>query len=459
MEIGSGEFTVIVGRSGSGKTTLLNLAAGLTRPTSGRVTLDGVDLWNLNDQQQSHLRNRKIGFVFQFPSLLPTLTVHENVILPTIFGADGHGPDVRERAEALLRRVGLSDKLTAYPRQLSAGQQQRVVIARSLINQPQVLLADEPTSNLDEKTEMEIMDLFRDLHASLGLTIRACHAHAPARLVGDANDRDGRRPDRGSVRGSPLANDLFQGGDTSSLPRLTQQVDMCLRAFRATMVLVVAASMLCGFAAHAASPSTGGAGAPAPTVVIIYNQPPRSGGGLIQSSLRDPDGSATDQYAWDGFTLGWTQTITEVQWRGGYHPALLGSGGPVFDFTVDIYASIPGGSQPDIAHPPLVHYQVGGNASEAASEVLGGVQTYDYRFVLPAPFQAAAATKYWVQIEAFQSGAPDWGLSASMSGDGYYFRHLAEEGTYQLVPGDASFTLLGPGTAAYRVYLPEVVRG
>ena len=171
VEIGSGEFTVIVGRSGSGKTTLLNLAAGLTRPTSGRVALDGVDLWNLNDQQQSHLRNRKLGFVFQFPSLLPTLTVHENVILPTIFGSDGHAPDVRERAEALLLRVGLSDKLTVYPRQLSAGQQQRVVIARSLINQPQVLLADEPTSNLDEKTELEIVDLFRDLHASLGLTI------------------------------------------------------------------------------------------------------------------------------------------------------------------------------------------------------------------------------------------------------------------------------------------------
>ena len=90
LEIGSGEFAVIVGRSGSGKTTLLNLAAGLTRPTSGRVTLDGVDLWNLTDQQQSHLRNRKIGFVFQFPSLLPTLTVHENVILPTIFGSNGH---------------------------------------------------------------------------------------------------------------------------------------------------------------------------------------------------------------------------------------------------------------------------------------------------------------------------------------------------------------------------------
>jgi ABC-type lipoprotein export system ATPase subunit len=171
VEIGAGEFAVIVGRSGSGKTTLLNLAAGLTRPTSGRVNLEGTDLWNLSDQQQSAIRNRKFGFVFQFPSLLPTLTVFENVILPTTFGSDGHGPDVRERAEAMLIKVGLSDKLAAFPRQLSAGQQQRVVIARSLINQPQVLLADEPTSNLDEKTELEIMSIFRALHATLGLTI------------------------------------------------------------------------------------------------------------------------------------------------------------------------------------------------------------------------------------------------------------------------------------------------
>jgi ABC-type lipoprotein export system ATPase subunit len=182
LEIGRGEFAAIVGRSGSGKTTLLNLAAGLTRPTTGRVTLGGVDLWTLNDPQQSHARNRTVGFVFQFPSLLPALTVHENVILPTLFGANGNGAarghtagrgadSAPERAAALLERVGLADKLAAYPRQLSAGQQQRVVIARSLINQPQVLMADEPTSNLDETTEHEIMDLFRDLHASLGLTI------------------------------------------------------------------------------------------------------------------------------------------------------------------------------------------------------------------------------------------------------------------------------------------------
>ena len=171
LDINPGEFTIVVGRSGSGKTTLLNLAGSLTRPTSGRVALDGVHLQNLSDQQRSYMRNRKIGFVFQFPSLMPTLTVLENVILPTGFTSDGHGSENHERAEALLRRVSLSDKLDAYPRQLSAGQQQRVVIARSLINQPRILLADEPTSNLDERTEAEIMELFCDLHASLGLTI------------------------------------------------------------------------------------------------------------------------------------------------------------------------------------------------------------------------------------------------------------------------------------------------
>jgi putative ABC transport system ATP-binding protein/lipoprotein-releasing system ATP-binding protein len=171
LEIGQGEFVLIVGRSGSGKTTLLNLAAGLTRPSSGKVLVDGVDLWGLTDQQQSFLRSQRIGFVFQFPSLLPSLTVHENVILPTVFGSQQDPAQVGERAAQLLRQVGLEEKLSAYPRQLSAGQQQRVVIARAWMNQPQVLLADEPTSNLDEKTELEIMELFHDLHASMALTI------------------------------------------------------------------------------------------------------------------------------------------------------------------------------------------------------------------------------------------------------------------------------------------------
>jgi len=171
LEINQGEFVIIVGRSGSGKTTLLNLAAGLTHPTTGQVFLDGVDLWNLSDKEQSGLRNKKIGFVFQFPSLLPTLTVLENVVLPTIFGSNRPDFEAAKRAEEMLINVGLADKVNVYPRQLSAGQQQRVVIARSLMNEPEVLLADEPTSNLDEKTEMEIMDLFRDLHERMGLTI------------------------------------------------------------------------------------------------------------------------------------------------------------------------------------------------------------------------------------------------------------------------------------------------
>jgi ABC-type lipoprotein export system ATPase subunit len=171
LEVSQGEFLIIVGRSGSGKTTLLNLSAGLTRPSSGNIRLDGVDLWSLSDQQQSLLRSKKIGFIFQFPSLLPTLTVYENVILPTMFASTSPSLEKDGLAGRLLQKVGLEDKLVAYPRQLSAGQQQRVVIARALMNHPIVLLADEPTSNLDEKTELEIMDLFRDLHASMGLTI------------------------------------------------------------------------------------------------------------------------------------------------------------------------------------------------------------------------------------------------------------------------------------------------
>jgi len=171
LEVAPGEFVIITGRSGSGKTTLLNLAAGLVKPTSGEVRLGDVNLWSLSDREQSLLRNQKIGFVFQFPSLLPALTVSENVALPTTFGTNHVGANPHARAAQLLEMVGLSDKLSVYPRQLSAGQQQRVVIARALIRQPQVLLADEPTSNLDEQTEREIMDLFRDIHARTGVTI------------------------------------------------------------------------------------------------------------------------------------------------------------------------------------------------------------------------------------------------------------------------------------------------
>jgi ABC-type lipoprotein export system ATPase subunit len=171
LKVNQGEFVVITGRSGSGKTTLLNLISGLTRPTSGKVLLEQTELWRLPDAQQSRLRNQKIGFVFQFPSLMPALTALENVMLPTIAEPGDPQAVIRERAVNLLRQVGLGQKLDAYPRQLSAGEQQRVVIARSLINHPELLLADEPTSNLDEQTEQEIMTLFQRLHQDRPVTI------------------------------------------------------------------------------------------------------------------------------------------------------------------------------------------------------------------------------------------------------------------------------------------------
>ena len=171
LEIAPQDFVVITGRSGSGKTTLLNLIAGLAEPTKGQVFIDGVDLWELSDAQRSALRNHKMGFVFQFPSLIQSLNSVENVVLPTIFDQKKATKADVDRAIHLLELVGLSDKAAAYPRQLSAGQQQRVVIARALINDPELLLADEPTSNLDEQTAKEIMGIFHDIHMKNGITI------------------------------------------------------------------------------------------------------------------------------------------------------------------------------------------------------------------------------------------------------------------------------------------------
>ena len=171
LEIQDGEFVIITGRSGSGKTTLLNLIAGLTPPTSGKVVLDGIDLWSIPDHKQSLMRNQKIGFIFQFPSLLPSLTAIENVALPTIFNPNGGHSGFAERGHELMAAMGLVDKINALPRQLSAGQQQRVVVARALFNQPEYLLADEPTSDLDEQTETEIMNLFQEIHRQRAITI------------------------------------------------------------------------------------------------------------------------------------------------------------------------------------------------------------------------------------------------------------------------------------------------
>ncbi len=169
LKVDKGELIVIIGRSGSGKTTLLNLAAGMVRPTTGQVTVEQTDLAELTDKEISLLRSRKIGFVFQFPSLIPALNIKENVSLPAIFADHSSDRVAGERAVKLLDMLGLSSKKDVYPKQLSAGEQKRVVIARSLINEPGLVLADEPTSDLDGRTEHEVMDILMEMN-SRGVT-------------------------------------------------------------------------------------------------------------------------------------------------------------------------------------------------------------------------------------------------------------------------------------------------
>jgi ABC-type lipoprotein export system ATPase subunit len=162
LTIAPGDFLSIVGHSGSGKTTLLSLLGGLTRPTSGTVEVDGVDLWSISDDELARLRNRRVSFIYQFASLIPTLTALENVMLPAVFASPSR--DVRDKAIELLSAVGLGEKIRAYPAWLSGGQQRRVAIARSFINDPSVVLADEPTGDLDQETEGEMLDLFTEFN-------------------------------------------------------------------------------------------------------------------------------------------------------------------------------------------------------------------------------------------------------------------------------------------------------
>jgi len=169
FEVDKGEFISIVGHSGSGKTTLLSLIGGLTRPTSGKVFINDVDIWALGDNLMSEFRNRNIGFMFQFSSLIPTLNVLDNVLLPVSFGGKAT-KEVKKRAEEYLDLVGLSGRTRSYPSQLSGGQQRRVAIARALINEPEIILADEPTGDLDIQTEGEILRLFQRINAEKEIT-------------------------------------------------------------------------------------------------------------------------------------------------------------------------------------------------------------------------------------------------------------------------------------------------
>jgi putative ABC transport system ATP-binding protein len=162
------QVLAITGPSGSGKSTLLGLTAGLDSPSGGQITIDGADITSLGEDALARLRGRRIGFVFQFFHLLPSVTALENVLIPMeIAGASG----ARARAEALLAEVGLSDRSHHYPSQLSGGEQQRVAIARALANDPPLLLADEPTGNLDSTTGRQVIDLLLQINKSRGTTL------------------------------------------------------------------------------------------------------------------------------------------------------------------------------------------------------------------------------------------------------------------------------------------------
>jgi len=191
ITIPKGQFVAVVGPSGSGKSTLLGLIAGLDAPSTGQVIIDGTEITSLDEDSLARLRGEKIGFVFQFFHLIPSLTAYENVAVPMeIAGAR----DARRRTAALLDEVGLSGRLHHYPSQLSGGEQQRVALARALANDPPIVLADEPTGNLDSSNGRHIMDLLRSIHDRRGSTIVLVTHDAELAAMADARLalRDGR---------------------------------------------------------------------------------------------------------------------------------------------------------------------------------------------------------------------------------------------------------------------------
>lgn len=176
LDVPRGQYLAIMGPSGSGKSTLMNIIGALDRPTAGKYILDGDDVAKMSDEDLSKVRGKRLGFVFQAFNLIPQLTVLDNVVVPLFYQGMPAG-ERRERAEAVLKKVELGDRLTHRPSQLSGGQMQRVAIARALVNEPSLLLADEPTGNLDTKTGDAILALFDELHEQ-GLTI-AMVTHDP----------------------------------------------------------------------------------------------------------------------------------------------------------------------------------------------------------------------------------------------------------------------------------------
>jgi ABC-type lipoprotein export system ATPase subunit len=171
LTIERGEFAAVIGRSGSGKSSLLAMVGGLSRPTRGTVSVESIDIWALSDDQLAQFRNSHMGFVFQFASLLPTLRIIDNIALPALLGRTRGAADAYKAAAELLNQFGIGGYADAFPAEVSAGEQRRAVIARALINNPVILLADEPTSDLDEETEREIMDHLRTANRANAMTM------------------------------------------------------------------------------------------------------------------------------------------------------------------------------------------------------------------------------------------------------------------------------------------------
>ncbi len=170
LKVEKGEVLAVLGPSGAGKSTLLHLLGGLDSPTAGEILIDGIDIYSLGDAERARMRNRKIGFVFQFYHLLPEFDALENVLLPLLIKGE-NGKDRRDRGVELLRSVGLDGRMNHKPSHLSGGEQQRVAIARALVNEPELLLCDEPTGNLDSETGKNIIDLLWELNKRRKMTL------------------------------------------------------------------------------------------------------------------------------------------------------------------------------------------------------------------------------------------------------------------------------------------------